>query len=325
MKIRKEKLLWVFYAGILTLLFFASSTDFIIKEREIQVYPISIIIEATADDDYVNFRKGVDLAEAELNADISFITLYDENDAQQQLEMIAREQSDGARALIVSPVEEGALAGAMGEKRVTVPLVLLNSTLADEQICAVITPDYEKMGEELAGKLAAAHTTETPVYLFAAKNRSRISRQFETGVRAYLEERGFSLVLYEEQAEGDFRRIIEELVYPGGDKAVIVALEPESLSETAKILADSSVYASCVEGLYGRGTRLSLLNYLDSGVIRGLCVTDDFSAGYQSVAKAVESITEGNYQHEPLVQEHFYIEKDDLRRKQFEKMLYPIE
>lgn len=313
------------YAGALVLLFLASSTDLIIKERKNQVYPVSVIIEDSVDDNYVNFRKGMDQAAAELNADVSFITLYDRNDVEQQMEMISREQQDGVRALIVSPVDEKSLAQGIADKRVTVPLVLMNSDLAGDQISAVITPDYDRMGRQLAEQVASAHDVDIPVYLFGTKDRNDITGRFESGVRSVLEEKGFQVVLYEKQGEGDFRKTIEELVYPGGRNVVIVALEPESLLETAEILADSSVYASCVEGLYGRGTNLSILNGLDSGLINGICVTDDFSAGYQSVKKAVEIITEGSYQQEPVMQESFYIEKEDLRRKEFEKMLYPIE
>lgn len=313
------------YAGALVLLFLASSTDLIIKERKNQVYPVSVIIEDSVDDNYVNFRKGMDQAAAELNADVSFITLYDRNDVEQQMEMISREQQDGVRALIVSPVDEKSLAQGIADKRVTVPLVLMNSDLAGDQISAVITPDYDRMGRQLAEQVASAHDVDIPVYLFGTKDRNDITGRFESGVRSALEEKGFQVVLYEKQGEGDFRKTIEELVYPGGRNVVIVALEPESLLETAEILADSSVYASCVEGLYGRGTNLSILNGLDSGLINGICVTDDFSAGYQSVKKAVEIITEGSYQQEPVMQESFYIEKEDLRRKEFEKMLYPIE
>lgn len=84
---------------------------------------------------------------------------------------------------------------------------------------------------------------------------------------------------------------MEELVYPKSAQAVIIALDAETLLETAQILADSSVYPEHVSGLYGRGTATPLLNYLDRGVISGLSVTDDFSTGYLSVRRAVEILS----------------------------------
>lgn len=113
---RKEKLLWVLYGAVLLILFLLSSTDLIIKEKEAEVYPLSVIIESTADDNYVNFRKGVERAAIELNADVSFITLYEEGNQEQQTELMLREQQDGSRALIVSPVEEEEVVRLLSEK-----------------------------------------------------------------------------------------------------------------------------------------------------------------------------------------------------------------
>ena len=54
--LNKGKILWCIWAGILVLLFLMSSTDLIIKEKEIEVYPVSVIIDGDNDDYYVNFK-----------------------------------------------------------------------------------------------------------------------------------------------------------------------------------------------------------------------------------------------------------------------------
>ena len=48
--LNKGKILWCIWAGILVLLFLMSSTDLIIKEKKIEVYPISVIIEGDNDE-----------------------------------------------------------------------------------------------------------------------------------------------------------------------------------------------------------------------------------------------------------------------------------
>ena len=57
---KRELVLWGILCVGLILLYLLSSTDWIIKEKEVEVYPVSLIISDTSDDDYVNFRKGVD-------------------------------------------------------------------------------------------------------------------------------------------------------------------------------------------------------------------------------------------------------------------------
>ena len=50
---KRELVLWgILFMG-LVLLYLLSSTDWIIKEKEAEVYPVSLIISDTSDDDYV--------------------------------------------------------------------------------------------------------------------------------------------------------------------------------------------------------------------------------------------------------------------------------
>ena len=59
---RKVKFLWILYGMVLAVLFLLSSTDLIIKEEAAEVYPVSVIIGDTSDENYVNFRKGMERA-----------------------------------------------------------------------------------------------------------------------------------------------------------------------------------------------------------------------------------------------------------------------
>ncbi len=128
----KEKFFWISYGIGLTFLFLLSSTDLIIKEEEAKVHPISVIVEADSDDNYVNFRKGMDLAAVELNADVNFITLYEKGNRRQQEELLKREQQDGSSALIVAPVNGEAVLAMQEENQLVLPLVFINSETVGE-------------------------------------------------------------------------------------------------------------------------------------------------------------------------------------------------
>lgn len=324
MKNRQEKFLWIIYAGVLVILFLLSSTDLIIKEAKSEIYSLAIIIEDAKDDNYVNFRKGMDHAAIELNADVSFITLYDAGDSVQQLELAVREAQDGAQALIVSPVDMQALTAAIEENRISVPLVLLNEDLAGDKIATAVSPDYYAMGQLAAEAVIREQGSVQTVYLFAQKEPAGVSLRFYEGILSMFDSTGQGSELFVSTPGYDFRRKIEAMVYPGCAPLVIVALDPESLLATADVLAERDIYTSYVGGLYGRGSNLPILNYLDKGLIRGVCVSDDFSTGYLSVKAAVDTIERKAYQ-EPVVPESFYITKEDLTKPEYEKVLYPIE
>ena len=117
---------------MLAALFLLSSTDLIIKEQKAEVYPISVIIEDTSDDYYVNFRKGMERAAVELNADVSFITLYEQGNRTQQMNFVLREQEDGNRALIVAPVDEEMVGELQASRTVSYTHLALGVRLAGD-------------------------------------------------------------------------------------------------------------------------------------------------------------------------------------------------
>ncbi|WP_432627628.1 substrate-binding domain-containing protein [Brotaphodocola sp.] len=321
----REKLFVALYVLFLVFLYLLSSTDLIIKERRQEVCPVSIVADTTSDEYYVNFKKGMDQAAMEFHADVRFVTLYEENQADQQIEMLMREQQDGARALVAAAVDETRLEKALADKQISVPIVLVGTELPMDKVAAVLMTDTYEMGKTLAQKAIDENDPNVMFYVFGGKKENSKVRRFYDGITSVLEKEGRTMVRVNDTEEGEtFRSTIESLVYPKSMEAVILALDPRSLETTADILAGSSVYQTYVKGLYGRGTTVKILNELDRGIIRGICVTDEFSLGYLSVRQAVAAAKNQTMQ-DPLILPNYYIEKADLRNPEYEKMLYPIE
>ena len=62
---RRSKTALLLYMVFLMVLFLMCSTDLIIREPEKEVYQIAVIIEDIRDDNYGNFKKGMDQAAVE--------------------------------------------------------------------------------------------------------------------------------------------------------------------------------------------------------------------------------------------------------------------
>ena len=320
---RKEALIWMFYGAVLILLFLASSTDLLIKEREDPVYPVSVVIEDSTDEEYANFRRGLDLASMEFNVDLSFITLYEKDQAEQQMEMLRREQQDGAAAVILAPVDEEQMDQALNEEPLSIPLVLWNAETLSDRASALVSVDCAAMGRKLAEQVMERHGTEDTVLLFASGDNS-VRRRFQAGIEDRLSQAGYRIRLADGLEREDFRQALEALLYPAEETAVVVALDQKSLRDTADLLRESPRYRPYVKGLYGRGTSIPILNALDQGWISGLMVTDGFSAGYLCVKQAVGAAADRLEETETVL-DSYYIQREDLRDARYEKMLYPIE
>lgn len=316
---RSGKVMIVLYIVCLVVLFLMCSTDLIIREPERQIYQIAVIIEDVRSDNYSNFRKGMDLAAAELNADVQLITLYEKLDVKEQMDLMDREQQDGTDALIVVPVEEEQVSA----KQMTIPVILMRAGVAEAAGAGNVIVDYEKMGEQLAREILKEQPADVPVYVLTdPAGQSDMDRLFLKGSDAVFQEAGRSV---QRIVRGEEERFYTMLEQPGAEaqKVVILAENQDILTEAAGVVAGSEAVADAVGGLYGRGTTMAILNYLDRGVITGICVTDEFSVGYYSVREAVRALEGAG--SVPTVIESYYIDKKDLRDPAFEKMLFPIE
>ncbi len=316
---RSGKVMIVLYIVCLVVLFLMCSTDLIIREPERQIYQIAVIIEDVRSDNYSNFRKGMDLAAAELNADVQLITLYEKLDVKEQMDLMDREQQDGTDALIVVPVEEEQVSA----KQMTIPVILMRAGVAEAAGAGNVIVDYEKMGEQLAREILEEQPADIPVYVLTdPAGQSDMDRLFLKGSDAVFQEAGRSV---QRIVRGEEERFYTMLEQPGAEaqKVVILAENQDILTEAAGVVAGSEAVADAVGGLYGMGTTMAILNYLDRGVITGICVTDEFSVGYYSVREAVRALEGAG--SVPTVMESYYIDKKDLRDPAFEKMLFPIE
>lgn len=321
---KQERILWGIFAGILVFLYLLSSTDLIIKEKKTEIYPISIVISDTTDDYYVNFRKGVEQAAVDYNADISFITLFEREDADSQMELVRREIDDGALAVILEPVEPVECMSHMDPAALGSPVIIAGELMPVESVKGAVCVDYYETGRQMGKGIVSENVPELPVYIFTESLSHGYNEDILEGIKTVFEENGYALAVIERKSPDTFRKIIEETVYPGSGTAVIVCLDASSTSEAADIIGGSPVYGKYIVSLYGTGTTPSLLNQMDKGVIRGMAVSNEFDEGYLCVEKAVEAIQRKGGR-EQIILDTYYIEKADLRESRFEKILYPMD
>lgn len=323
MEQRRNRLFFAGSAIILVLLYLMSSTNLIIREKKVEIYPVSVIVEDSSDEDYEKLRKGMDQAAKDYHVDLNFITLYKRNDQDQQLRLVAREISDGANAVILSPAKPLEAEIALDEMVLNSPVVVLGNLVPNTRVLAGISIDYMEAGK-LLGQAAGKDGGQLPVYLITEGLEFGYAKEVYDGIIQVLG-RERKAELFPLKEEGDCQKLMESLVYPRCRKAVFIALDEKSLMEAAQALESSSVYQNQVAGLYGIGGTTRILNTLDKGIIRGLVVHNWFDEGYLSVEKAVEAIQNGGGAKEQIRMEAFYITREDLRNPAYEKMLYPID
>lgn len=321
---KREKLIWCIFGAILGVLFLLSFTDLIIKEKKAEIYPISVVLDSTTDECYANFKKGVEQAARDYNADVHFVTLYQEGDALQQEELIEREIKGGAQAVIVAPVRELNDPERLESLAYSCPIILLGNHPSKELPVTFVIRDYEKEGELLGRAVAEQIDSVSPVYVFAKEKSAGNNRPIYEAFVKMLKTEGFEAVLCSRESGSDFKTVFETILYPEAPKATIAALDAESMTEAAQILNSDDRYTGRLAGVFGVGSTTYLLNQMDKGLIRGLVVHNSYNEGYLSIQKAAEGIKKGMKQ-ERICLDSYYIERSDIRSRKFEKMLYPMD
>lgn len=320
--VNREKYAIIIYACVLILLFLMSSTDLIIKETPSQIYRVAVIIDDSKDDFYSNYKKGMDQAANDYNIDVSFITLYERNESGQQEDMLVREINDGAQAVVLVPVDPVAMTTVLEEDTSSVPVIILGSELSSNRVRTNITADYFEAGRRTAQAFVREHGPGTPVYLMTEGLKLGSNARFYDGVMNVLEEQNYMVTLVEKTTDYGYEGIIKNMMAPPGNRAAVIALDSGTLTEAAR------AFSQALEGvetppLYGPGCNMEIISDTDKGIIKGFTTINWYDAGYLSMQKAVEAI-ENKSVRETIFLDHFYIQKEDILKKEYEKMLYPI-
>ena len=126
----------------------------ILREKQLKDMPIelSVIVRGQSSEGLDNVRRGIELAARDYNIDVTFITLSEENNVEEQKALIAREVELNAQAILLSAADSQLLCSAVAEAEEEVPVICFESGLTCEDHAGYISADNYQMGEEL-GKL----------------------------------------------------------------------------------------------------------------------------------------------------------------------------
>ena len=171
---------------------------------------MSLIISDTSDDNYVNFRKGVDRAAVEYNVDVSFITLYEKDNLAQQMELVRREAADGAGAVILEPVDELECRQYLEENTYGTPIILLGELSPDEEVKGAVHMDWTAAGRKLGEAITAEQSPDLPVWIFADNPYIGKAGEMKQGLTEVLEKQGFSYTIVAARTDDTYRSVIEK-------------------------------------------------------------------------------------------------------------------
>ena len=182
-------------------------------------------------------------------------------DAGQQMELMEREEQDGADALVVVPADEGQVAG----KQMTIPVILLRSGLTQGAVTGNIIIDYEKMGGQLAKEMLKDIPEDASVFLLVDREKqSRADILFLKGAGTVFTGKGRSIEMIAKNGDDGGKVPLESLSKRTEKKAVVLAQNQEILTEAAGVLANSPEWIRAANDPVQKFAEFTCINIVDA-------------------------------------------------------------
>lgn len=283
----------------------------ILREKQLKDMPIelSVIVRGQSSEGLDNVRRGIELAARDYNIDVTFITLSEENNAEEQKALIARETGLNAQAILLSAVDSQLLCAAVAEAEQDIPVICFESGLTCEDHAGYISADNYEMGKELGKMLLNRGIDRGNVLIIGGDASCQSIQERRTGVLSILKDTGITVSEQESIHIGTELRQYD----------AVLALDTYHLEAGALRLAG----ANCDIPLFGIGANNKIAYYMEQDVICGIIAQNEVEMGYVGAKQAAEAVRNGKQSALPEV-EFRVITKETMYEKENERLLFPF-
>ncbi|ATD55251.1 substrate-binding domain-containing protein [Clostridium chauvoei] len=319
---KKQILIIIFLLLMLSLLFFISGILF--KGKDVEGYNISIIVRGKNSESWMIMKQGMEQAASEMNTNIRFITLTDENNLNEQKDLIEREATEGADAIIISPVDYEKMKEAIENTIKDIPVILIESTIYSDKEIPYISCDNYKLGKSLAEELIQRGNTRSRVTVMKKDLQcSSIMERYKGFIDTIKESKNTYDLL---DIEGGDQSVYDKSkdIIENNKSDVIVTFDPDALELVGKAKKDLGY--SKKEGInveiYGAGSTSKVISFLEEDIINAVAVQNDFNIGYLGVKTAVDKI-KGNRGEEKIINSTV-INSRNMYSDENQRLLFPF-
>lgn len=265
---------------------------------------ISILMRQSGTSGWSVARQGMEQAAEDLNAELRFLALEEENNGEEQIQLLLSQAQMDVDAAVVIPADSEGLDQLLSQWK-ELPVVTLESSL--ENARAFAGPSDEEVGTLLAGQVIRDCRPEAKIFLVESHPGCQgPSRRLESA-RMALEEAGFA------------PEVCSEITEARAEQADgVICFETATLERAAAVVSQMEEPPL----VYGAGVSDRAVAQLEVGRITALAAWSDYASGYLAVTQAVAAARGQSAEDQilpvTLVQEGETYDQDH------EKLLYPV-
>ena len=322
---KKKKQTFIILLLLVILSFLLLLNDTLGHENDKRTYNISIITTGKNSESLMIMKQGIDQAASEMNVDISFVTLSEDNNAVEQTELITREIKNKADAIIISPVDYEKMAEPIESAMKIVPIILIESTVKSHNALQSISCDNYKLGVSLGEEMIRNGKTNSDVAIIKNNLENSSVKERYDGFMSVMKNTKNKCVFWE--FSGD-----TQLIYHNEAKAfleyndidAVVTFDSDILEGFAQAKKDLSSVNKEKKSIqiYGTGSTSKIISFLEDKVISATAIQNEFNIGYLAVKSAVYKINRKSMENSNISSTVINIK--NMYSDENQKLLFPF-
>lgn len=260
-------------------------------------------------------RKGMEQAAKDLNVELRFLTPSEDNSAAEQVELLEREVTGAAPAILLIPSDRETLGSAVSAAAGKTTLVTLETDMSAWGAAAAISADHQALGEALGtAALNGVPAGGTVLLLDSLPGDNGIRQRLEAA-KAVLEREGRQVRICRwtcgSTSFGDILRIERP--------SAVIAFEAAALSDMAELSKGEPAFPL----LYGCGSTAGIAAALEKSRVTAITAVNVFSAGYLAVEAGAKLARHENWTGVSTVG-FSIVRKETMYDSDNQKLLFPV-
>lgn len=299
--------------------------DTLSNQKNKKIHNISLITSGRNNESLMIMKQGVDQAASELNIDVSFINLSQDNNIDEQKELIDREIKNGADAIILSPVDYEKMANTVEEAMKKVPIILIESNVDLEKTPPTIWNDNYELGELLGEQMIEMGDMGKKVAIIKNNLECKSIADRYEGFMSVMNKINNTYLFWEipNESQASYYTEIKNLL-ENNDVDVVVTLSTGMLEYVAEVKKDSNIIDNEKSSIkvYGTGSTSKIISALEEKNINATATQNEFNIGYLGVKAAVDKL-EGKKISNSTISSTI-VNTDNMYSKENQRLLFPL-
>ena len=315
----KQKMFLFVDILILVVLFLISSTDYIWKERKVDVSNISVIVDIPQDSINMNLREGAKKAAQAYHADMHFLNLRDYEAQQMDMQtLVQRELDIGCEGILLQCGSSRVTEEILEQIPVGVPVVLWDTEAESPRVKSSVSFDREAVARLLVEKVSEARDKGQSVTLVSHKDSSDQVQRMHDLLEELFPQAGIMVRRVELADYAEAKALVSGLAAQGGN--MVVSCDTQALEAMAQVCENNG----CELPLFGMGWSGMIREQLEKENIAGVAVIDAYGAGYFGVQKLTVIMTGEDQNEEERIFQTIWVTGENMYDRSREAILFPF-